>query len=318
MKSKTILKSMRSTQELSSLITDMYDLKKILGINLLKADVNDIYQINIINQKYILKIYPSNKLKIDLDFEKEFSEYLNKQGLVTPTVLYNKSGQYLTKLNYPEGIRYAILMIHINGVELQYKNKKDAFLYGKSIAKLHNSSKDFKLTKNRKSIDLYDMLNVSRENIMSFLYKKDELLFFQDFINKLLIKLNKIPLTELTHTHCHGDLHGGNVLKSNNDLCFFDFDFCGYGLLSYELSVFKWACIIGRREDQWGEFINGYELISKIKKIDLKYIILFVAIRDLFIMSNYIERVDIIGLEVISEVYIQKRIQLLKYLETML
>ena len=318
MKPNIILKSILSTQSLSSLITDMYHLKYISNIHLLKAGLSDIYQIDIADKKYTLKIHPIGKLKIDLDFEKEFSEYLNKQGLLIPTVLNNKSGQYLTQLNYPEGIRHAILMIHIDGVELQYKNKKDAFLYGESIAKLHNSSKKFRLIKEEKKIDLYNMLNTSRENITSFLDNKDELLFFQEFINKLLIKLNKIPLIELTSTYCHGDLHGGNVLKSNNNLYFFDFDFCGYGLLSYELSVFKWACIIGRREDQWEEFINGYKSISKLKEIDLKYLMLLVAIRDLFVMSNYIGRVNIIGLEVINKGYIQKRIQFLKHIETIL
>jgi len=318
MKPNIILKSLLSTQSLSNLIADMYHLKYISKINLLKAGFNDIYKINTTDNKYILKIYPINKLKSDLIFEKEFSIYLDKQGLKTLTILQNKSGQHLTQLNYPEGARYAILMLYIGGEELQYKNKEDSFLYGMSIAKLHRSSKNFMFVKKNKNIDLYDMLKISKENITSFLDKKNDLLFFQEFINKLSIKLNKIPLSELTSLCCHGDLHGGNVLKSNNELYFFDFDFSGYGLLSYELSVFKWACIIGRREKQWEEFINGYESISKIKEIDLKYLILFIAIRDLFVMSNYIKRIDTIGLEVINQGYIQKRIQFLKHIETIL
>ena len=55
----------------------------------------------------------------------------------------------------------------------------------------------------------------------------------------------------------HGDLHGGNALVSDNEIFFYDFEYSGYGLICYELSIFRWSTLIGNRESQWETFFKG-------------------------------------------------------------
>ena len=134
-------------------------------------------------------------------------------------------------------------------------------------------------------------------------------MFFLEFSEKLLEKIKNLNFTQ---QYCHNDLHGGNAKKIGKQIFFFDFDFFGYGYSIYELAVFKWSCIIGNRHDAWNNYIKGYESILKIKINEMKYLMYFVAIRDIIIMSQYIENIDTIGHEIINHFYIKKRMLFLK------
>ncbi len=64
---------------------------------------------------------------------------------------------------------------------------------------------------------------------------------------------------------CHGDLHGWNVFHSEDEgLTHFDFDCCGMGWRSYDVSVFLWARVDGKtgndsfKDDCWDSFLKAY------------------------------------------------------------
>ena len=135
------------------------------------------------------------------------------------------------------------------------------------------------------------------------------------FEKVLINKMKQINFNNFKTVVCHGDLHGGNVNKHLNDINFFDFDFCGYGFVSYDISVFRWGCMIGNRNHLWKEFIKGYKTIQIINDIDLENSLLFVAIRDLWIMNLYLSRIETMGKLFISDLYIENRIKFLKNIE---
>jgi Ser/Thr protein kinase RdoA (MazF antagonist) len=119
---------------------------------------------------------------------------------------------------------------------------------------------------------------------------------------------------EFEHSFCHGDLHGGNIKYCNNNGIFYDFDFCGYGLISYDIAVFKWMSMLRNNDEIWHEFISGYRSKRNLSENELSPILVFVAIRDIWIMYLFINRVDVLGKLYISQPYIEKRMSFLKVL----
>lgn len=70
--------------------------------------------------------------------------------------------------------------------------------------------------------------------------------------------------------------------------------------------------MIANRLRDWKEFIRGYESILKININELDYLLYFVAVRDIIVMAQYIQRVSVLGHEIINNLYIERRILFLQ------
>jgi len=219
-------------------------------------------------------------------------------------------------MSFYEGARYAILTTYANGIELTYDNREDAFLYGVNMAKLHKTSKNFKPTI-IKNIDIKSRINTSIKTINIFLKSEyqHELEYFQYFFKILLNKFQNLDINDFNKAFCHGDLHGGNAHKLSTTITLFDFDFSGYGLIVYDISVFKWRCMLMREKIQWENFLKGYQEVIKLNSIELKHLLIFVAIHDLSVMHSYIKRTETMGSLYINKFYIKQRIDFLKKIE---
>jgi len=313
-----IISSVISSKYIIKQVSKSYDIDEIINCELLQSAINDIYKIETTTQNYILKLYKYNYKDVsEIIFEFEFLSYLKSSDIDVANYIKTINKNFMIEINAYEGIRYAVLMNLIDGKELDYKINENAFLYGVNVAKIHKASENFVSNEKIKKIDIDFMLKESMQSIENFLkkYYVDELKYFQSFFNFLLKKLQNIELDYLKKTFCHGDLHGGNAHKKLNKIIFFDFDFSGYGLVSYDISVFRWGCIIGKREWQWKYFIKGYKTIKKLDDKDLSSSLIFVAIRDLWIMHLYISRIKNDGILFIHKYYIHSRKKFLKELE---
>lgn len=310
-----ILKTVLSPTYIKSILIKNYNLNDIHDVFLIKSSINDVYKIVTEENQYIFKIYHHTKKISDLKMEIQFIHYLKDNNILVSYPFSTMNDKYVISINYPEGVKFAVLTNFIKGIELTYKTTDDAYLYGENIAKLHNISKKTSIPFGNKKYDIYQILINSSYIIESFLsrYYPSQIEFFSDFSKKLLKKIKKLNLTK---QYCHNDLHGGNAIKNNKNIFFLDFDFFGYGYTIYELAVFKWSCMIGNRLNNWERFIKGYESILKINTEDFKYILYFVAIRDIIIMSQYIERVNTLGHEIINNMYIEQRMAFLKNINT--
>lgn len=309
--------SLLSSSYIKEYLSSMYNIGDIIHCELLQSSISDTYQIDTSNERYILKIYKHNcKTSSDIQFEIDFVTYLKSNGLDVSNYILTVEGLFILTINAPEGIRYGVLTAFANGDELDYKNEQDAFLYGVNVARIHKISKYFELQKNIKEINIISMLQTSSIAINSFLknhpHKKN---YFKYMIDLLIDKAHSIDIDSLEKIICHGDLHGGNAHRHLNNITFFDFDFCGYGPTGYDLSVFRWGCIIGNRIPMWKEFIRGYKTVKNLEDKELKNSLFFVAVRDIFIMSLYLNRISWMGKMFISEYYIHNRINFLKKIE---
>lgn len=309
-----ILKTVLSPVHIQAVVENHYKLNSINNTILIRSSSNDIYKISTKDNQYIFKIFNLDKKFKNLEFEIKYMLYLSSNNILLSFPFKTLSNQYFVNIDYPEGARIAILTNYIEGSKLTY-TAKDAYLYGKNIADLHKISNFFHLTTNKnKEYNIIEILLESKAIITDFLlqYHPKYVDFFLGLSNKLLASIENIKLTQ---QYCHNDLHSDNAKKIGNDIYFFDFDFSGYGYIMYELSVFKWSCMIGNRVGSWQHFIKGYESVLKIDINEFNFLLDFVAIRDIIVMSLHINRINIIGHEIISTFYIDKRIAFLKNIE---
>lgn len=295
-----------------------YNIGKVKSCELLQSSIHDVYLIETIQSKYILKIYKYQyKSVLEIAFEINFVGYLKASHLNVSSYIPKNDGYFILKINAPEGMRYAVLSTYAEGNELEYKQEKDAFWYGLHVGKIHKVSKAFIPRFAIKEINIELILETSIKTIEYFLCKEyhTEWKYFHYFFKLLTNKINFLEIDKLEKTFCHGDLHGGNAHEFLDDLSFFDFDFCGYGLIAYDISIFRWGCMIMRRDWQWQHFIQGYRTTNLLDDNELKHSLLFVALHDLWVMHLYLSRIDTMGQLSIHKFYIHKRIEFLKNLE---
>ena len=308
--------SIISIQSINQLLSFFYDINEIICSELLQSTVHDTYLIKTATSKYIFKVFKyESKSKVEINFEINFVNYLRTMQINVSKYLINQDDNYISEINAPEGKRYAVLTTYSEGKELKYENNSDAFEYGVSVGKLHKISQNFKLLKDKKEININKMFLESINIIKIFFENTNYLSFFENFEKAIKIKMEHIDFDTLKTVVCHGDLHGGNANKDLNIISFYDFDFCGYGFISYDISVFRWGCMIGKRHHLWKDFIKGYKSVKVLNDTDLENTLLFVAIRDLWIMSLYLNRVEKMGKLFISDLYIKNRINFLKNIQ---
>ena len=130
--------------------------------------------------------------------------------------------------------------------------------------------------------------------------------------------------SELSTVLCHGDCHGGNTHVFDGPdgervAGFFDFDEAGPGCLSYELAVYPWYLL--RRLDgcelddagrtRWLSFLLGYRDVRPIPSADLKAIALFIPIRQIWFLGEYVSRLPEWGTSVVSPSWLRAQCDLL-------
>lgn len=306
-----ILKTILSPTYIQEVIKNQYKLNSIDNTILIRSSGNDIYKIITKDAQYIFKVFNLDKKLKDLEFEIEYMLYLNSNHILVTHPYKTFNNKYFIYVDYPEGEKIAILTNYIEGDKLKYTSE-DSYLLGKNIAKIHKISNFFNIHIDKhKAYNILEIFIEKKLIVKAFLkkYYPESIEFFSYFSNMLLSSLKNIKFTQ---QYCHNDLHTDNTKRVGDNVYLYDFDFSGYGYVIYELSVFKWSCIIGNRIGIWKEFLRGYKSVLAINIQELKYLLYFVAIRDIMVMSFYINRIDIIGHKSIDDSYVNKRINFLK------
>ncbi|MBT5399861.1 MAG: phosphotransferase [Candidatus Marinimicrobia bacterium] len=287
--------------------------------HLLRSYRNEIYVIASFGRKYIFKIYNALKPKEDVVFETSYMDFLNRKETIANMPVKAVDNKYYIELEFPEGKRYAVLFEYNNGVELDYNKASDALIYGKSVAKLHLASKDYKPSYSKETNVFQLFIDATNKLELFFTkYKNEQWVYLDNYLNKVTGKITTIDTNKMLMGYIHADLHGGNYLLHDKEMFFYDFEYSGFGLICYELSVFRWSTLIGNREDQWTIFLKGYRSLIDISDHELHHSLVMVCIRDALILANTVSMADKFGISSIHNYYIQNRLQFIKKMTNIL
>lgn len=284
---------------LSQIIQNDYDLGDSIRCVFLLQGLNDSYLIESERRKYIFRIYRHGRRTIDsIRSEIEYISYLDHQSTLVAGPLSDKDGKILKTFDCPEGMRYGFLMQCAANTEveshcMQTGNPRS---YGQSVAKMHKLSSRFQAKEKFTSIDL-DHLLWRPLSLGKEYFPKVDISYAENIAQRISDVLANLNNEGLTKSYIHGDLTGGNAcLSSTDEYIFFDFDCCGYGWLSYDLSVFYWSSLLCQKEEKfWGDFIDGYSAINDLSSLDLSAIPPLAIARHFWIIGYSIEQMPIKG-----------------------
>ncbi|RCW50268.1 homoserine kinase [Paenibacillus prosopidis] len=254
--------------------------------------LNDTYMVETENGPFVLRIYKHQwRSEADIRFELDLLLHLNRFGIPVSYPIPNKDGQLLTEIEAPEGMRYAVLFTFADGsAKVDVDTSR---LYGHSTAQLHKAMDSYVPKYKRFELSSTHLFDEPLEKILPFLHHRpDDLKFLTETASRLKNRLNALTEGALDWGVCHGDLHGWNVFHSDSgNVTHFDFDCCGIGWRSYDLSVFLWDRVHGRskkedfKDECWDAFLDAYTKERPLKANDLEMIPLFVAARQLWLMG---------------------------------
>ncbi|MEM9671926.1 MAG: phosphotransferase [Cyclobacteriaceae bacterium] len=258
--------SVISSLSLSPILAKAYDLPEKFKVEYLHQGFHDTYLVTTEVSKYVLRIYRHNwKALDDICGEIDLLLLLKDAHIPVSYPMAGNEGKFVIELHYPEGIRYAVLFSYAAGESLSSLNSGTARLFGEHLGRVHNlteNREDKRLLKRYTHSEIFTSTRQfleARSGDLSHLLQK-----VSSIEQKLIDKIDVDTLDKFPRGICHGDPHYENVFleKSSMKMTLFDFDFCGYGYLHYDLgSFFKYE---RNSEQNKAKFLEGYEQIRPL------------------------------------------------------
>lgn len=326
-----IQKSILSRKAIENEILSLYSLSSNYTCRFINHGCNDTYEISDRDNKYYLRIYRNSwrNKKEEIIAEIDLLNYLKdcKSISIATPVKKNDNG-FITEINAPEGIRYAILFNSAIG-KLKKINVKRCFNYGRMLAQIHKQTDKISLNKDLKrfDIDLHYLLDEPLDCAKEFFNRKEkEYIYLKDIAEKLKNKIKEnLPKVPPFYGICHGDIHDENAFFNKNDKpCIFDFDCFGYGWRSYDIASFLRSLIDDRTnywqkkqlqkevKDLFKSFLKGYSQVRELSKEELESIYIFVLIRKIWGLGFCAKKCDDIDCPWFNDSYIDNVVKFIK------
>jgi len=258
-----------SPQALIEGVLTEYELGEINQCLFWHRGLSDIYLIETNSRPYILKISHHHwRTKSDIQFELEFLDFLGQRQLPVASPLKTRANQLFVTLHAVEGDRYAALFPYAPGEIPQGDlNLEQSTLMGRTLAKLHQTSLEFKNGTPRQPLDLKYLLDDSSEIINPYLSNRhQDLSYLSKTITQIKQQLICLEETSPLWGVCWGDPHSGNVhFTTDNQITLFDFDQCGYGWRIFDLAKFLQVSLsAGINRKVRDAFFVGYQKVQKL------------------------------------------------------
>lgn len=298
-----------------------YELESVSSCQFWHRGLSDVYLIKTATAAYILRVSHHHwRSRSEINFELELLNFLKQQQIPVAAPIKTNQGHLLVEIAAPEGKRYATLFPYAPGqVAVGDLNYQQGFVLGKTLAKIHQASSNFRSCAQRQPLTLEYLLDQSWSIIAPFFAHK---IAAYDYLEKsiFLIKqqLQGLPTTPPYWVICWGDPHSGNAhFTADNQVTLFDFDQCGYGWRAFDIAKF-WqvslqtgmSCTI--RE----AFLAGYQSVDSITTTELKHLQTLTQTAHIWMWAISLNSAKIFSWCRLEDSYFQKRLERLKRLQS--
>jgi len=287
-----------------------YELTAPIRCQFLHFGVNDTYEVRTKFDTYYLRVYRRGwRTRGQILAEVEMLEFLGKRGLSVSVGVRRTDGGFLTRIDAPEGIRYAVLFTEAprGGEPVRTPQFVD---YGKLVAELHTAMDLRSEDKRRFHIDPHHLLTQPLQIVAPLIeHRKEDLKFLTELADRLescILALLTRKSPEYGCIHCDiPNLH----ISEDGTMTLFDFDCYGYGWRAYDIAVLLWllrwsAFRSGRPKGpgtrRWNLFLEGYSRIRPLTKSEHNAIDLFLPIRHIWLMGLQTRTIAIHGRHMIG------------------
>lgn len=303
------LHSMLAASALEEHVLSAYPLGTVCACHLFYPGINDTYVVRTQGQQYILRVYRYGLHAYEhILFEIDALRHLSQKGIPVAAPVAMHNGSFVTTLNAAEGERHVVLFQYAPGGRFSRPCvANEIYVYGRTVAQIHNGWDDFQSTHLGHQFSLAHFLDQPLVTFLPLLARRpDDSRFLLELSADLKRRFALIPPEGLAYGVCHGDLHGGNAnITADHVVTFYDFEFVGVGWQVIDLAAFCWA--IQRYHQNgifWEIFLEGYTSLRSINALDLKMVPLFILLRHLFLMGLHSCYLDVWGETVINDSYL--------------
>lgn len=299
-----VLRSLLDPESLAETLVGAYGLNEP-RCRLLKATIRDVYRVDARQGPFVLIVYRHGRrtaaeIEAELDVLADLAEQGPREGVAVAPALPITTGARLLTLPAPEGVRYAALFRFVKGTLLERRPQPEqARRYGQLIARMHGLTDAWLATapgaKARPPLDAGLLVDRSLAAIAGLLDERPADLAELRRAGELLRRqLASLPTDPPGYGLVHGDAIPTNLLvEPGGGLTLLDFDFCGAGWRVFDVATFLHAVPDSRSAETAGPaFLAGYQDVRPLVDWELAAIPLFVAVRELFRLSNWGWRVE--------------------------
>jgi Ser/Thr protein kinase RdoA (MazF antagonist) len=279
-----------------------YDLGEVTSCEFLHRGLNDTFRAQTTDRSYALRVYRKGwRSQPQIEYELDLLLHLDRKGVRVSKPVARKDGGFLSTIDQPEGLRYAVLFTFAEGEQPGLLTEAEARSFGAAAAELHAASDSFISRNVRFGLDLSHLIDQPLNSVQPFLkHRPDDQRFLKELADTIRQKVELVQ-PELDHGFCHGDLHGGNAAFNDGKVTMFDFDCCGAGWRSYDIAVYRWLVHIRNQGQNWKPFLDAYQERRPLGAADVSTVPLFVAARYLWIMGLHTASVSFFGRTFIND-----------------
>ena len=272
------INSTLSPNELGKLIQQKYGLSDKTECSIFRIAMNHLYIVYDGENKYVFRVYTHNwRTKLEIEEELRLLLHLKETDGQVAFPLADQSNQYIQEIEAPEGTRFGVLFSYAKGTKTARFSPQTSFLIGQALAKVHQSTENFELT--RISYNTQNLLDNPILRIKKFFNKNNsEVIFLEKLSAFLALKIQDIDTPKMRYGSVHLDVWFDNLhIDNEKEITFFDFDFCGNGYLCFDISYFLFQLLTtnlneAEYQEKAESFLKGYETVTVIGSEEKRFL----------------------------------------------
>ena len=267
-----VVSSILSAQYLVPLFQVKYNFSRDTTCRLLKAGVNQSYLVTDGDNKYIFRIYCINwRTKQDIAEEIRLLNLLHAHEMPVSYPIADFDNDYMQLLHAPEGLRVGVMFSYAHGEKILQFSAELHYTMGATMARIHQVTENFKL--DRVTYTPSVMVVDSFERIKGYLpVETEEMQWMQQAQDYLLKLYATIDHSKVRQGAVHMDMWFDNISIDQDHITIFDFDFCGNGMLCYDLAYYILQVYSTEKEnmdiykEKLAAFLDGYASVTTISE----------------------------------------------------
>lgn len=271
-----VVHSVLSASSLQAHLMSAYSLGEQTEVKLFRAAMNHLYVVTDEENQFVFRVYTANwRTKQEIEEELRLLIYLNQNKASVSFPIPNRANCHIEEFEAPEGKRYGVLFSFADGIKTARFSPEASFSIGKSLALIHTISENYKLDRQEYTSSI--LLDEGLKGIRSFFLKdSEELQFLDSLSNSLKLIVDNLNLQDVRKGAVHLDVWFDNLhLNKDNKVTFFDFDFCGNGILAMDISYFLYQLFSTNLnpldyEEKAKQFLAGYQSETKLNVAEIE------------------------------------------------
>lgn len=312
-----VVSSILSARHLVPLFQVQYDMSNETTCRLLKAGVNHTYLVTDGSKRFIFRVYCIHwRTQTDIAEEIRLLQLLKEHGLPVSYPIADYDKNFMQVLQAPEGVRYGVLFTFAAGEKVLQLPVEMHRKLGGIMAKLHQVTVNRTVERVRYTpeVMVVDPVEKMKPYISMDTAEMQWMLQAQAYLLQVYAGIDH---SKVRQGIVHMDVWSDNIAIQDDDVTIFDFDFCGNGMLAYDVAYYILQVFNTEREnlevyrEKKAAFLAGYEAVTRLSEEEKALLPVLGLSMHFFYLGVQSQRYEDWSNTFLNEVYLKRYIMIL-------